>query len=97
MCPFLQTYGPPGGLDTADQETLACFSGRTPAVNTALLSGLGSSAPGALVSASFPVMLSAVDPVQEAKLVGLPQTLVSGKYLSETQGLLPAVDEQSGR
>jgi hypothetical protein len=96
-CPYLYPLGPPGGLDTADNSTLACFSGRTPTVNTpSSRFDLPPSGPVALVPSSFPIMLSAIDPVQEAKLVGLPQTVISGKYLSETQGLLPPVEDSSG-
>jgi putative ABC transport system permease protein len=93
-CPNL--FRVTGGVDTGDQENIACYSALTPEANTAFLSGLNVSAPAALVSFSFPMMLSAVDPLQEAKLVGLPQTIVSGKYLPEALGLLPPVDESSG-
>ncbi len=93
-CPNL--YRPTGGVDTGAEEDIACYSALTPAANSAVLDGLHITAPSALVAFSFPMMLSAVDPVQEAKLVGLPQTIVTGKYLSETDGLLPPVDEASG-
>ncbi|MGA7912885.1 MAG: FtsX-like permease family protein, partial [Candidatus Dormiibacterota bacterium] len=48
------------------------------------------------VTFTFPVMLSAIDPVQEAKLVGLQQTMVSGQYLSETQGLSAPISDFNG-
>jgi putative ABC transport system permease protein len=35
----------------------------------------------------IPVMVAAIDPVQEAKLVGLDRAMVHGRYLSERQGL----------
>jgi hypothetical protein len=95
-CPILQLFGPPGGVNTGAEEDIACYSALTPSANSAVLDGLHITAPGALVAFSFPMMLSAVDPVQEAKLVGLPQTVVTGKYLSETEGLLPPVNESSG-
>ncbi len=94
-CPSLQPFGPPGGLDTAGEVDLACFSAVTPTINSAAAAGL-QSAPGALVTFSFPMLLAAVDPVQEAKLVGLPDTVVSGDYLQEQQGLSRPVEESSG-
>jgi hypothetical protein len=36
---------------------------------------------GPVISAYFPILLSAIDPVQEAKLVHLDRTVVSGRYL----------------
>ena len=44
----------------------------------------------------FPVLLSAIDPVQEAKLVGLPKAMVSGSYLREGQGLSAPVPTGHG-
>jgi putative ABC transport system permease protein len=35
----------------------------------------------------FPVLVAAIDPVQEAKLVDLPKAVVSGSYLQEGEGL----------
>jgi ABC-type lipoprotein release transport system permease subunit len=94
MCPVLPIA--PIGVNTGAEQSLACFSGQSPTVNTGALYGGLHSGPGDIVTFSFPMMLSAVDPVQEAKLVGLPQTIVSGKYLSETQGLLPPVSDYNG-
>jgi putative ABC transport system permease protein len=37
----------------------------------------------------FPVYISAIDPVQEAKLVGLDRTIVHGRYLRPNEGLRP--------
>jgi putative ABC transport system permease protein len=93
-CPNL--YESAGGVNTGAQENIACYSALTPTANSAYLEGLHSTAPAALVSFSFPMMLSAIDPFQEARLVGLPQTIVSGTYLPETLGLLPPVNESSG-
>jgi len=78
---------PTGPLDSGAGGTIACFSGKTPSVGSGADLGVGS-APAAVVSFSFPMLLSAIDPVQEAKLVGLQDTVVSGKYLSELQGLI---------
>ncbi|MDP9222333.1 MAG: hypothetical protein M3P18_00475, partial [Actinomycetota bacterium] len=39
---------------------------------------------GALTFAFFPILVSAVDPVAEAKLVGLNRAMVSGRYLKDS-------------
>jgi putative ABC transport system permease protein len=79
---------PSGPLDSGAGGRIDCFSGRTPLIGSGELLGAGA-VPGAIVTFSFPVLLSAVDPVEEAALVGLPRTVVSGHYLSEFGGLLP--------
>jgi putative ABC transport system permease protein len=38
---------------------------------------------GVLVPVAIPVLLAAIDPVQEAKLVGLDRSVVSGRFLTE--------------
>ncbi|MHB1930254.1 MAG: FtsX-like permease family protein [Acidimicrobiales bacterium] len=45
----------------------------------------------------FPVLLSAIDPVQEAKLVDLPTALLSGSYLREGEGISAPVPSAHGR
>ena len=90
ICPSLTT---PTGLNAGEAVGIFCFSGLTPKTGAELY---GLQAPAATVTFSFPVMLSAIDPVQEAKLVGLQQTMVSGHYLSETEGLTPPASEVDG-
>ncbi len=87
MCPYFST---PGGLNLGESVQLFCFSGLTPKASTEVYA---LNEPAATVTFSFPVMLSAIDPAQEAKLVGLPQTITSGHYLSETQGLGSPISE----
>ena len=86
MCPYLNYPNAPVGVNTGGEESLSCYSSVSPTVNTSAQFGIRSG-PADIVTVNFPMMLSAVDPIQEAKLVGLPQTIVSGKYLSETEGL----------
>jgi ABC-type lipoprotein release transport system permease subunit len=92
-CPGLPNV--PSGVNNGAEESLSCFSGQSPTVDTSAQFGVRSG-PGDIVTFNFPMMLSAVDPVQEAKLVGLPQTMVSGQYLPETAGLTGLVDNNSG-
>ena len=86
MCPPIQNFDPPTGLNGGAEESLFCFSGKTPAVNTQDTYALATG-PSDVVTFSFPMMLSAIDPAQEADLVGLPRTMVTGQYLSESEGL----------
>ncbi len=79
---------PTGPLNSSAGGTIACFSGKTPSIGSGADLGVAS-APAAVVSFSFPMLLSAIDPAQEAKLVGLQHTVVEGKYLAELQGLIP--------
>lgn len=65
----------PFGIGSPD---LACFSTRSPGVSE------GSGATdgiGAVVSPRVPVLLAAIDPDQEAKLLALDATVVEGRYL----------------
>jgi ABC-type lipoprotein release transport system permease subunit len=84
VCPAV-AY-PATGVNTGAEESLWCYSGQTPKVSSAALYDVHPAAAD-VVTFSFPMMLSAIDPAQEAKLVGLPETMVAGKYLGEGQGL----------
>lgn len=72
------------------QAVLSCFpSARGP--NGNYVSGFwppSSKFVGTDVSAYFPIYISAIDPVQEAKLVGLNRAVVSGRYLREGENLI---------
>lgn len=45
----------------------------------------------------LPVLLSAIDPVQEARLVDLPKAMVSGSYLREGEGISAPVASAHGQ
>jgi putative ABC transport system permease protein len=63
-----------------------CFSLKSPeAAKLSMFRGYSGDGPGTVVSASFPVLLAAVDPEQEARLVGLRQAVFSGRFLRETE------------
>ena len=96
MCPPFQFLDAPTGLNAGAEFGLWCFSGVTPTVNSVRNVYGIQGGPSDEVTFSFPVMLSAIDPNQEAKLVGLPQTMVSGHYLPETQGLTAPVSDFDG-
>ena len=76
--------------DDAADSGLSCWSGRSMGLSTSVANDMPPGTPaqvGAVISFSFPMLVSAIDPVQEAKLVGLGRTMVAGRYLGEHQGL----------
>ncbi len=78
--PFLSVYA------LKPQETLSCAGPRQDVRGTRY----NIDAPGneaVQVVYEVPVLVAAIDPVQEAKLVGLPTAMVHGAYLREGQGL----------
>jgi putative ABC transport system permease protein len=78
---------PTGPLDNGAGGTIDCFSGKTPSIGSGAEYGVGPQ-PAEVLTFNFPVLLSAVDPVQEAGLIGLQHTMVTGHYLSESRGLI---------
>lgn len=77
---------PQGGGPFATHAYLEVFSARSPG------SGSDESAPyngyqvgkvRSVSSISFPLLVAAIDPVQERRLLGLERTLVAGRYLRE--------------
>jgi len=50
---------------------------------------------GALTSAYFPVYITAIDPIQEAQLLGLDKTVVRGRYFRPNEGLAKYVPSGS--
>ena len=64
---------------------LTCFSEKSPKVKEQAINPTTDRRPsgwvGAYSQAYFPILLGAIDPVQEERLVGLEQTLVSGRLL----------------
>ena len=74
----------------ASTAVLSCFpSSRGPNGNT--VNGFWEPSPrfvGTDVEAFLPIYVSAIDPVQEAKLLHLDHAIVSGRYLREDEGLV---------
>lgn len=64
-----------------------CYSSRSRDLTQFLLSDLQAAASEVV---SFPILITAIDPVQEARLIGLDGTIVSGRYLRE--GEQPRID-----
>ncbi|MGH9064951.1 MAG: hypothetical protein ACRDZQ_07600 [Acidimicrobiales bacterium] len=65
-------------------DWLSCFSTRNPGA-----SSLPGKPPGAIVFFQFPLLVTGIDPHQEALLLHLPSTVVADRYLKEGEGLLP--------
>lgn len=78
-------------------STLECYPSDTYRISatgaTTTVNGLDPHNPrgfvGTSVQLSFPVYISAIDPVQEAKLVHLDKAVVSGRYFGADEGLTP--------
>lgn len=60
---------------------LACYSTQSVAPGSTGLPGVARGEEGVFFDYPFPVLLAAVDPVQESRLVGLRQAMVAGRYL----------------
>jgi putative ABC transport system permease protein len=67
----------------ASNQDITCFSTRTPRVNRNNFYAIPTPPKGAGVSYGgyFPMLLAAIDPVQEERLVHLRQAVVSGRFL----------------
>ncbi len=60
---------------------LMCFSTRSPqATESYRWTGAGI---GTWIGSEYPILVAAIDPVEEARLLGLSRTIVSGRYLRE--------------
>lgn len=62
-----------GPFDVTERTSIDCFS--------------ATQSPRVLTEWSFPVLMAAIDPGAEAKLAGVQHAVVSGRYLSATDGL----------
>jgi putative ABC transport system permease protein len=71
--------------------SLSCYSTLSPetaGLNPAQANQfLPPDAVGTAVAATLPIFISAIDPEQEAKLLGLSNTIVSGRYLKQSDAL----------
>jgi hypothetical protein len=81
VCPagFLNSNGPPSPFWTK-LVSLSCYSARSPGYGT------DRAKPGRVQSSvgiQFPILLAAIDPVQEARLLHLDRAMVAGRYLRE--------------
>jgi putative ABC transport system permease protein len=77
--------------DSAADSSLSCWSGRSMGVSATVANNVSPGlrpVVGAVISFSFPMLVSAIDPVQESRLVGLDRTIVAGHYLGEHEGLI---------
>ena len=77
-----------GPFDAGTQSSLWCWS-TADGLGTPGSEGfqnLSAHHPGFTIEWTFPMLIAAVDPLQEAKLDGLDQAVTSGAYLGETAG-----------
>jgi ABC-type lipoprotein release transport system permease subunit len=83
---------PNGPFDPVPRETISCFSTRSPEVNRNNFFGSPVRPHGAgfLAEGNFPILVAAIDPVEEQRLVDLKGAVVEGRYLSEADRLFVA-------
>jgi putative ABC transport system permease protein len=79
--------GRPSPFDPQNRTSLICWSTVTPDNQLRSFLRLPPGHIGDHVLWSFPFLLSAVDPVQEARLVGLQSAVTGGRYLTEAEGV----------
>jgi ABC-type lipoprotein release transport system permease subunit len=88
-----QAYGP---FDQLYREYIACYSARNPEATQqafqSALPSLRSSQIGVEQDLYFPIFVAAIDPVEEARLLDVPKTVVSGRYLRRAD--LPEVVQE---
>ncbi len=73
---------PSGGGPFGRQSYMECFSRRSPGQDSSAYdSRLPVGRPSSVVFFDFPVLLAAIDPVQEARLTALDRTITSGRFL----------------
>jgi putative ABC transport system permease protein len=90
ICVFNSTVPSRGGrpFNLESGVGMMCFSKATPELDGGTLDygPLPPGRVGAVSTAFFPIFVSAIDPVQEARLVGLDHAVVSGRYLEPNEG-----------
>jgi putative ABC transport system permease protein len=77
---------PTSPFDHRAHSYITCFSSLSPEVSGYNLGGqLAPGEIGTTWAVSFPILLTAIDPVQESKLLGLDRTIVTGRMLTEAE------------
>jgi putative ABC transport system permease protein len=84
VCEGFSDTRPLGSGPFYTRENLYCFSSRSPRVNRNNFGEVVPHGVGAFESGYYPILLSAIDPVQEGRLLHLDRAVVSGRYLSES-------------
>lgn len=84
----LDSVRPAGPFDMSEGVTsrLQCFSSLSPEAAALNLSDLPAGTAGSVTSGQYPVLVAAIDPVQEDRLLHLDDALVSGRPLVGGEG-----------
>ncbi len=77
-----------GPFDPLATERILCWSKVTPSVTDLYWTGIPhrTGAVGTYAYVNFPIFISAIDPEEEAKLLHLDTTILSGRYLRPDEG-----------
>ncbi|MGI8761356.1 MAG: FtsX-like permease family protein [Jatrophihabitantaceae bacterium] len=81
---FASQTQPSGPFDSRDFGQLACFAAKSPRVRS-VVSDFPAGMVGVPIVRQYPLLLSAIDPVQEARLVGLDHAITVGRYLQANE------------
>lgn len=73
-------------FDENERPEIMCFSWRSPEAALFNSPPMSAGAVGGVANAYFPMLLSAIDPVQEQRLIGLDNAVVSGRELKAREG-----------
>ena len=85
VCNYPSSLTPRSPFDLRYDSYENCFSGLSPQVGRAENGPPFGKVVGITTDQHFPVLLAAIDPIQEDRLVGFDQTIVSGEPLQEGQ------------
>ncbi len=82
VCAFFVASGPARLGPFTRSEYLRCFSSRSPGEGSDVVPEVAPrGGVGVGADISFPILIAAIDPVQEARLLKLDQAVVAGRYL----------------
>jgi putative ABC transport system permease protein len=87
------TFAQPSLGPFAPRIAMNCFSARTPEAAQLYSASLPAGVVGSVAAVYFPIFLAAIDPVEEARLLGLDRTIVSGRYLRPRDRPISRVSE----
>ena len=87
VCAHFGGYRLEAASPFAPSEYLRCYSSRSPGSGSDVIPEIAPrGGVGIEANVSFPILVSAIDPVQEARLVGLEEAIVAGRYLRPGDG-----------
>jgi putative ABC transport system permease protein len=93
---FSGPISPRSPFDRASRSYMRCFSSRSPDVARKEYGAPFGAVVGQASDVNFPILLAAIDPVQENRLLDLDGTVVSGRPLGASESWLTVPDPSGG-